>query len=236
MTLLARRFAGQAGDNWLISLGSTPKVHYSHFRPRHARKCLIGRRRRPVRSQNRGRIGEVGLLRRPPGHCSLQRNFLRPRAHRNPFHLGHRCSELLPRVPLSLAQAFLIERQVLIKKTGHLTRELAYGITSRPASEASPQHLLEINRGHWVIENRCHYVIDWNFDEDRSHIRSGHGPENVTRLRRFAVALIHSKPGRKVAETLRRLNRNIRSIFDYLLMSENARRTPCAATTAAASH
>ncbi|EQD66467.1 transposase, partial [mine drainage metagenome] len=74
--------------------------------------------------------------------------------------------------------------------------------------------------------NRCHYVIDWNFDEDRSRIRCGHGPENVSRLRRFAVSLIHSKPGRKVAETLRRLNRNVRTVFDYLLMSENARRTP----------
>lgn len=132
-------------------------------------------------------------------------------------------------------QAFLIERQVLKKKTGQLTRELAYGITSRPACEASPQRLLQINRGHWVIENRCHYVIDWNFDEDRSRIRCGHGPENVSRLRRFAVSLIYSKPGRKVAETLRRLNRNIRTVFDYLLMSENSRRISPARTAAAAS-
>ncbi|EQD66048.1 transposase IS4 family protein, partial [mine drainage metagenome] len=92
----------------------------------------------------------------------------------------------------ALAQAFLIERQVIEKKTGKTSRDLAYGITSRPASEASPERLLEINRGHWVIENRCHYVIDWNFDEDRSRIRCGHGPENVSRLRRFAVSLIHS--------------------------------------------
>ena len=131
-------------------------------------------------------------------------------------------------------QAFLIERQVLTKKTGALSREFAYGITSRPAAEASPQRLLQINRGHWVIENRCHYVIDWNFDEDRSRIRSGHGPENVSRLRRFAVALIQSKPGRKVAATLRRINRNVRTVFDYLLMSENSRRTPAARTATAA--
>ena len=129
----------------------------------------------------------------------------------------------------ALAQAFLIERQVLIKNTGQLTRELAYGITSRAACEASPQRLLQINRGHWTIENRCHYVIDWNFDEDRSRIRSGHGPENVSRLRRFAVSLIHCKPGRKVAETLRRLNRNVRTVFDYLLMSKNSLRTAAAA-------
>lgn len=124
-----------------------------------------------------------------------------------------------------IAQAFLIERQVLTKKTGALSHELAYGITSRPASEASPQRLLQINRGHWVIENRCHYLLDWNFDEDRGRIRTGYGPENVSRLRRLALSLIQSKPGRRVAETLRRLNRHIRLVFDYLLMTENSRRT-----------
>lgn len=128
-----------------------------------------------------------------------------------------------------VAQVSLIERQVIEKKTGKTSCELAYGITSRPASEASPERLLEINRGHWGIENRCHYLLDWNYDEDRGRIRTGHGPENVSRLRRFAVALIQAKPGRRVAETLRRLNRHVRAVFDYLLMSENARRRPAAA-------
>ncbi len=50
--------------------------------------------------------------------------------------------------------------------------------------------MLATNRGHWAIENSCHYVIDWNFNEDRSRIRARHGPENVTRLRRFAVGVI----------------------------------------------
>ena len=124
-----------------------------------------------------------------------------------------------------LAEAFLIERRVIEEKSGSTSRELAYGITSRPGSEVSPQGLLEINHGHWVIENCCHYVIDWNFDDDRSRIRCGHGPENVSRLRR-SPPLIDSKPGRKIAETLRRLNRNVRIVFEYLLMSENSRRIP----------
>jgi len=36
-------------------------------------------------------------------------------------------------------------------------------------------------------------IIDWVFDEDRSTIRTGFGPENMTRLRRFAIGLIKSK-------------------------------------------
>ena len=66
-----------------------------------------------------------------------------------------------------LGQAFAIERITLNKKTGKTSREIAYGITSRSPGQASPQRLLEINRGHWTIENCCRYVLDWAFDEDR---------------------------------------------------------------------
>lgn len=63
------------------------------------------------------------------------------------------------------------------------------GLTSQAPAYANAQQVLTANRTHWTIENRCHYVIDWNFDEDRSRIRTGFGPENVTRLRRFAIGI-----------------------------------------------
>jgi predicted transposase YbfD/YdcC len=79
------------------------------------------------------------------------------------------------------------------------------------------------------IENGCHYTIDWNFDEDRSRIRTGHGPENVSRLRRFAVGLIQSKGlADSVAEKMRQLHRNTRLVFDYLRMSKNTWASACA--------
>ena len=121
-----------------------------------------------------------------------------------------------------VGQAFVIERERIEKKTGKQSSELAYGITSRPPEQADAQRVLETNRHHWCIENSCHYVIDWNFDEDRSRIRTGHGPENTTRLRRFAVGIIKSKGVRSVAQKMRQLNRNTRLVFDYLRMSENS--------------
>ncbi|MCK7501478.1 MAG: ISAs1 family transposase [Comamonadaceae bacterium] len=84
-----------------------------------------------------------------------------------------------------VGQVFLIERETLVKKTGELRCETALGITSRSTQEASPQQVLAINRAHWSIES-VHHIIDWNYDEDRSRIRTGFGPENITRLRRFA--------------------------------------------------
>ena len=71
-----------------------------------------------------------------------------------------------------------------------------------------------------------HRILDWSFDEDRSRIRSGHGPENMTRLRRFAIGLIKAR-GLGVAETMRNLARNPRRVLDFLKMTANA--TPRAA-------
>ena len=39
---------------------------------------------------------------------------------------------------------------------------------------------------HWAVES-FHCMFDWNFNEDLSPIRTAHGPENVTRLHRFAM-------------------------------------------------
>jgi predicted transposase YbfD/YdcC len=126
-----------------------------------------------------------------------------------------------------VGQAFVVERHSIEKKTGIRSCEIAYGITSRSPEQADPQRVLKVNRGHWTIENCCHYIIDWNFDEDRSRIRTGYGPENVTRLRRFAVGVIKSKGARSVAQKMRELTRNVRSVLDYLRMTKNSCKTAC---------
>jgi len=125
-----------------------------------------------------------------------------------------------------VAQVFLIEREVLHKKSGKQSTEIAVGLTSQSPAQASPQQVLRANREHWTIENRCHYVIDWNFDEDRSRIRTGHGPENVTRLRRFVVGVLNLVGDKKtsISEKMAKLNRNTRMVFDYLRMTKNSAR------------
>lgn len=121
-----------------------------------------------------------------------------------------------------VGQAFAIERETVDKKTGKITKETVYGITSRKTHEADAKRILEVNRGHWSIENCCHYILDWNYDEDRCRIRTGYGPENITRLRKFAISVIKSKKSKKqtVAEKMRKLSFNVRAVFDYLKMSK----------------
>jgi predicted transposase YbfD/YdcC len=122
-----------------------------------------------------------------------------------------------------VGQVFLIERESIKKKTDEFSREIALGVTSRTPQQASPQRVLAVNRGHWSIES-VHYIIDWNYDEDRSRIRTGFGPENITRLRRFAVGILKSfqRPAQSIAEMMRSLSFRTRLVFDYLRMTKNS--------------
>jgi len=67
------------------------------------------------------------------------------------------------------------------------TTERRYYITSLPPDA---EKLAQTIRGHWSIENGLHHVLDVSFHEDDSRIRKGHGPENVSRLRRMALNLL----------------------------------------------
>jgi predicted transposase YbfD/YdcC len=121
-----------------------------------------------------------------------------------------------------VGQAFMVERITINKKSGKENSDVAYGITSKTPELASAAQVLQDNRGHWSIENKCHYIIDWNYDEDRSRIRTGNGPENITRLRRFSVGIIKNKGVRSVAQKMRQLTQNTRAVFDYLKMTRNS--------------
>ena len=52
------------------------------------------------------------------------------------------------------------------------------------------------------------------WDEDHCRIRTGYGPENTSRLRRFAISVLnlHARPG------------GSRLVFDYRLMTRNSTR------------
>ena len=83
---------------------------------------------------------------------------------------------------------------------------------------------MRINRGPWNIENGGHLVLDMTWDEDRCRIRTGYGPENTSRLRRFAISVLnlHARPGDSIASMTRRLAAKSRQVFDYLLTTRNS--------------
>jgi predicted transposase YbfD/YdcC len=60
-------------------------------------------------------------------------------------------------------------------------------------------------RGHWGIENSCHWQLDMSFGEDRSRIRKGHADANFAVVRRMALSLLKNERSQKVGVKTKRL-------------------------------
>ncbi len=59
-------------------------------------------------------------------------------------------------------------------------------------------------RGHWGIENTCHWTLDMTFREDESRTRDRHVGENLAWLRRFALGLLKQHPNTKTSLAMKR--------------------------------
>jgi predicted transposase YbfD/YdcC len=123
-----------------------------------------------------------------------------------------------------VGQVFCIHRRSVDKKSGKVSEHTFYGVTSLTTDQADAAKVLKIHRGHWTIENSSHHILDNTYNEDKSTIRTGHGPANTTRLRRFAIGLLKSRGVKDVAQKLRDLHQKTRTVFDYLGMTKNSRK------------
>ena len=83
-----------------------------------------------------------------------------------------------------------IPRQVFNGNKKTEQPELVDGITSLTPANADAKRLLQLHRGHWTIENYSHYVRDVTFNEDKSPIRTGSGPQIRAGLRNFAIGIL----------------------------------------------
>lgn len=70
---------------------------------------------------------------------------------------------------------------------GKTTVERRYYLSSLPAEATTFARAV---RGHWAIENQCHWVLDVVFGEDQSRARTGHAVANLGLLRRLALNLL----------------------------------------------
>ncbi len=59
-------------------------------------------------------------------------------------------------------------------------------------------------RGHWSIENSCHWVLDMTFREDDCRIRTGDGAQNFAILRRIALNFIKQERSGKSSINIKR--------------------------------
>ena len=81
-------------------------------------------------------------------------------------------------------------------RNGKVRHEVVYVVTSLAPDRADAKRLLDLVRGHWGIE-ALHHIRDVTYDEDRSRIRTGNGPQVMAALRNLAVAVLPQfVPGR----------------------------------------
>jgi len=79
-------------------------------------------------------------------------------------------------------------------RDGKETIDVRYYISSL---EVEVKQFARAVRGHWSIENSCHWTLDMTFREDESRLRERHLRENFAWLNRFALSLLKQHPGRQ---------------------------------------
>ena len=94
----------------------------------------------------------------------------------------------------ALRSFVMVERTT--EKDGKKSQECAYFISSLEADAATFQRLV---RGHWSIENQLHWILDCQFNEDACLIHKGNAPENLSLIRKMALALLKRDTSSKLS-------------------------------------
>ena len=88
----------------------------------------------------------------------------------------HPCPDLGGEFFPHAAEAIKVVRRRRALGSKKWTTVTVYAITSLTALQADPTLLARWLRAHWAIE-ALHWVRDVSFDEDRSQVRTGNGPQ-----------------------------------------------------------
>ena len=75
-----------------------------------------------------------------------------------------------------------------------VTVERRYYLSSLPLGA---ERFARAVRGHWSVENQCHWLLDVQMGEDQSRVRAGHAAQNLGTLRRLALNLLKHEKTKK---------------------------------------
>ncbi len=108
-----------------------------------------------------------------------------------------------------VAQVIVVYRERRDLADAMSSAETSYYITSVKRNRAGAKRLAGHIRGHWGIENKVHWVRDWDWDEDRHQLRA---PTSTARalasLRNLAISLLRLAGATNIAREIRWVSRD----------------------------
>lgn len=108
-----------------------------------------------------------------------------------------------------------VRRSIQRNHESPLLEEVHYFLCS---FKADVQRLARLVRGHWAVENRCHWVLDVTFREDHCQVRDQNGAHNLSILREMAMKALRNDPS-KLSLRRKRRRAALDSNFRLLVLS-----------------
>jgi predicted transposase YbfD/YdcC len=84
---------------------------------------------------------------------------------------------------------------------GQESIEIRYYLSSLPVDV---KQFARAVRGHWSVENACHWTLDVTFREDDSRVRERVLGSNITWLYRFTLSILKQHPDRRMSLIMKR--------------------------------
>lgn len=125
-----------------------------------------------------------------------------------------------------LTHVWRVRREV--SRKGQTTTEVAVGIARLLPRHDAVEELAALIQGHWSIENYLHRERDVVFGEDRSTIRTRHGPQIMAAIRNLIIAIFHHAEVSSFPKTMRRFAARPEELFDFLKIPGYSRLPACA--------
>jgi predicted transposase YbfD/YdcC len=89
-----------------------------------------------------------------------------------------------------------VESERCFKATGKVEKATRYYIGSKPADAAFYQKNI---RGHWAIENKLHWTLDVDFQEDADRKRNKNAAQNFSLINKVAINMLKNDQTKNIS-------------------------------------
>jgi hypothetical protein len=117
---------------------------------------------------------------------------------------------------LGVGQVMRRHYERIVLKTGEVSSEITYGITSLRFPDVRAAGLEQLWRGHWTIENRVHRVRDGTMREDAGQIHAGHAAHALAALRNTILNLFRQRAWTNIADACRYHAASVQDSLDLI--------------------